>query len=220
MPATLDANTIAAIDCLRKEYKATVPDKLIALLPKGISVEIDKRSDTGYRPGDNVIICNPGTSLITVAERQMVMAHELAHAIHTQHNIVTDTHIDRHFLKLIRRLRKDFNHRAADVLWSITEAFYRPDLTIELSYKLTVLDDIVGSMTAGEDVDSHAYPHKFTYYRNGNGAEKELFAHAVALNYLNLLRESAIHSDMYWLAHALKGCGLQIIQGVIPPRIA
>lgn len=172
------SNNSKEIDKLQKSFKVTTHDDLFEYLQSEIKIQTSKANTAYYQPHNNEIVIGAKARLSKSEYlRDTIMAHETAHAIHNHNKIITSTKVDPEFAEHFESLRGIIKSKAPEIHEEIRVTTRKVIDDPDALEQITVISDILGSLTKG----AYGGGHSKTYYKKFNGAEKEIFAHAVSL---------------------------------------
>lgn len=203
----IKSQNAASLKKLREDYKVNVHEDLFKYLKQPIEIGTSNKKEAYFNPSENKLV-------IGYRERwkrsrysqETVMAHELAHAIHNQNEIITSTYVRKDYADHFRSLQEIIKGKEREIHDALFAAIVGTEDNDKLE-QIGVLFDILGSLTRGK----YGGGHPMSYYRNYNGAEKEIFAHSMSLlkaenKYLNLAPELKKLADAMteYLSNVLK----------------
>jgi hypothetical protein len=198
---------------LRSANIDTAEDLLQYLPQANIEIRYDPAA-TGshFHPQLKYLTINSAGRANSTYWRKKIMAHEMAHAIHNENEIITRLKVREDFATMFKGLRKQLkDDTASDIGYELIKANRQAALKGDSDgvEQVTTVADILGSLTMGK----HGWGHQKVYYKRFYGAEKEIFAHAVQLLKLDN-KYTNIHPAMKEIVRQMKEYASKTLQAI------
>ncbi len=163
------------LDKLRKKG-FNIPEDLFDMVTENITIDRVRKYTAYYNPPTKTI------SVGVMPDREKhkyftdtLMPHEIGHAIHNTKKIIANGVVNKEFSDHFSKLQNVIKGKEADLqklLLKKRQAASGNDLE-----QITVIADILGSLTKGD----YGFGHAYRYYRTPSKPEAEIFAHGISL---------------------------------------